>query len=590
MKTNSFVYVVLLLLGISTDIFGQQENSNWYFGHRAGLSFNGGPTALSDGETTNVDNHTASISDQNGELLFYTDGTSVWNSNHEVISNGLNGGGRTVAIVPKPGGCDEYYIFTVNNDYFYSIVDFSTNPLGEITTTNQPLNILPYTDSSGTVKAINERPNHMAVAQHANGDSYWLILNPFDHLFTVLIDGGIGAPNVIQEFETLNRYGIGITGTSGMSVSPNMQSVVYSTRRLMEFPGGQTQKSSMFYLLNFDNSTGNFLGFQANIVTSELLGTLTLFEDFEFSSNSNNIFALINNRDRTYRIDQIDAVNSMNTNVIASPIGSFSGLQRGNYPTITRGINGNIYVPNGDRMLHSINDADASFPNANFTENAINLGARIYTNKLPHQVQIQQNTTSNCCPLISEAELSFSTSTGYVLSWEDIPNATYTLEFIVDYSCFSSPFPPLDGNTGTFTTTNNFISLSHDVTPVTGGRSWRYRIKTGDDCEWTEWCCVAYGRIDTSCDSTGDRVNHIANHENILVYPNPASNEISIATDKTNITSIEIYNIHGTLVKSVKEIKALQHTLDVTRLKIGYYILKITLLDGTTQYKNLILK
>ncbi len=208
----------------------------------------------------------------------------------------------------------------------------------------------------------------------------------------------------------------------------------------------------------------------------------------------------------------------------------------------------------------------------------------------PNSCRQLNSTSDDCCPLISEAELSFNTSTGYVLSWEDIPNATYTLEFIVDYSCFSSPFPPLDGNTGTFTTTNNFISLSHDVTPVTGGRSWRYRIKTGDDCEWTEWCCVAYGRIDTSCDSTSDRVNHIANRENILVYPNPASNEISIATDKTNITSIEIYNIHGTLVKSVKEIKALQHTLDVTRLKIGYYIIKITLLDGTTQYKNLILK
>lgn len=66
-----------------------QFANNWYFGANAGLNFNTvPPTPPSVGTTSNVDNSSA-ISDVNGNLLFYTDGMKVWNSNNLVMPNGI---------------------------------------------------------------------------------------------------------------------------------------------------------------------------------------------------------------------------------------------------------------------------------------------------------------------------------------------------------------------------------------------------------------------------------------------------------------------------------------------------------------------
>ena len=87
----------------------QQENDIWYFGLRAALDFRTGvPVALPDSEMISREG-CASVSSSSGELLFYTNGRSVWNSNHEVMSNGsgLFGGIETSSthqalIVPIP--------------------------------------------------------------------------------------------------------------------------------------------------------------------------------------------------------------------------------------------------------------------------------------------------------------------------------------------------------------------------------------------------------------------------------------------------------------------------------------------------------
>ena len=59
----------------------------------------------------------ASISDDDGNLLFYSNGINVWGSNHETIKNGTGLFGSTtvsqsVLILPNPSEEDVYYIFT----------------------------------------------------------------------------------------------------------------------------------------------------------------------------------------------------------------------------------------------------------------------------------------------------------------------------------------------------------------------------------------------------------------------------------------------------------------------------------------------
>jgi hypothetical protein len=76
----------LLLLALSyTGLYAQREAAIWYFGNKAGLDFNSGsPVALTNGELITTEG-CASFSDKDGRLLFYTDGTYVWNRNHQIM-------------------------------------------------------------------------------------------------------------------------------------------------------------------------------------------------------------------------------------------------------------------------------------------------------------------------------------------------------------------------------------------------------------------------------------------------------------------------------------------------------------------------
>jgi hypothetical protein len=54
----------------------------------ARLDFNSGaPVALSDGQLNTLEG-CATIADNNGDLLFYTDGYTVYNKNHTIMPNG----------------------------------------------------------------------------------------------------------------------------------------------------------------------------------------------------------------------------------------------------------------------------------------------------------------------------------------------------------------------------------------------------------------------------------------------------------------------------------------------------------------------
>src|SRR5689334_19294657 len=100
-----FLYLIVILF--STSVFSQQGN-NWYFGYKAGITFNTNPpSALLDGQMQ-TDEGCAAISDYNGKLLFYTDGRTVYNSIHQLMANGSGLYGHSSAansaiVIPKPG-------------------------------------------------------------------------------------------------------------------------------------------------------------------------------------------------------------------------------------------------------------------------------------------------------------------------------------------------------------------------------------------------------------------------------------------------------------------------------------------------------
>lgn len=116
---KNYILSLLVFLALVLNSNAQLQNSNWYFGNEAGLNFDDGtssPTTLTDGVMSTLGG-SASISDDDGNLLFYTNGINVWGADHEIISNGSGLYGSTtvsqsVLIVPNPTNEKEYYIIT----------------------------------------------------------------------------------------------------------------------------------------------------------------------------------------------------------------------------------------------------------------------------------------------------------------------------------------------------------------------------------------------------------------------------------------------------------------------------------------------
>src|SRR5688572_24124712 len=108
MKYKVVLIFTFLFLCVTNWVQAQKENNNWYFGNKAGITFNNGsPVALA-ASAMNTNEGTISVSDSTGNLLFYSDGKTIWNRNHVPMQNGTSLMGnksatQSVLAVPKPG-------------------------------------------------------------------------------------------------------------------------------------------------------------------------------------------------------------------------------------------------------------------------------------------------------------------------------------------------------------------------------------------------------------------------------------------------------------------------------------------------------
>lgn len=132
-----------ILLFLAVAYSKAQFNNIWHFGNGAGLNFSPSPPSnFSGGQIFQPDN-SSTISDGNGNLLFYTNGINVWNKNHLIMPNGSGlignpSAGQSALIVPVPCSKYKYFIFHVTEfsspgHLNYSVVDMSlNNGLGDV--------------------------------------------------------------------------------------------------------------------------------------------------------------------------------------------------------------------------------------------------------------------------------------------------------------------------------------------------------------------------------------------------------------------------------------------------------------------------
>jgi len=122
MSNKQFLRGLGILLGLLMNqfLFSQKNADNWLFGD-FGLKFQDDTVVIQKNYAVHKDRSIGIISDQNGNLLFYCDGFSVWNKNHELMPNGDNitdpdnsNSIQISMVIPKPNSGTLYYIFTAD--------------------------------------------------------------------------------------------------------------------------------------------------------------------------------------------------------------------------------------------------------------------------------------------------------------------------------------------------------------------------------------------------------------------------------------------------------------------------------------------
>ncbi len=247
--------LVLILIFAFSTVFGQKQSNFWYFGKKAGLDFtNFDPMPLNNSQMDTPDG-VASISDNTGKLLFYTNGVSIWNSNHEKVNtNPLIGDStatQSASIVPDPDVPGQYFVITTrsfNADslsnpglFIYTIQIGSGNantlssPKVMVPNTSEKIAVIPYT----------------YIDNATNKTGYWVITPEFktNRLIKIKYDGQWHQP----DFQPISSHIQGDTTDYGKLRSEPGQMKVndLGDRLALASEGGK-----FFEILSFSTTSG----------------------------------------------------------------------------------------------------------------------------------------------------------------------------------------------------------------------------------------------------------------------------------------------------------------------------------------------
>jgi hypothetical protein len=257
---NSKFIIILLIINYSLQIASAQPGNtkrayHWYFGDGAGLDFSSGQAVADTNGELHTDEGCAAISDTAGNLLFYTDGVTVWNKNHQIMQNGtglLTSGTpmQSSIIIPKPQNDNIYYIFTndecwgdtttgVCKGVHYSTVDMTLNGgLGAVVEKNHFL-----------TKHTHEA---LAAIHHANGEDVWVVCHKrFEEKFYAYLVTKYGVDTIPVITEIGNAVELPFS-TGTIKFSPNGKKMTsYSF-----WDYGTTGYNDTIELYDFNKNTG----------------------------------------------------------------------------------------------------------------------------------------------------------------------------------------------------------------------------------------------------------------------------------------------------------------------------------------------
>ena len=267
-------FILLVGLFCATMVYSQGETNNWYFGQNAGVRFDdvtGTVTAVSGGQINTLEGCTT-ISDTNGNLLFYTDGRTVWNRNHTIMPNGtgLNGDDSSTSsglIVPKPNDATQYYIFTVdephhneteatNHGLNYTLVDMTLDGgNGDVVNAEKNIPLVTY-DPTDAEQRKYKAAEKITAVRSDDCTSFWVLNHFIDKFYAFKVETtGVNTTPVVSTTPTVvPTSGYRRNALGYLKASPDGSKLGVAHFGFATVTGGNA--AGGVYLYDFDNSTG----------------------------------------------------------------------------------------------------------------------------------------------------------------------------------------------------------------------------------------------------------------------------------------------------------------------------------------------
>ncbi|HRS59896.1 MAG TPA: hypothetical protein P5050_11835, partial [Bacteroidia bacterium] len=403
------------LVFFSEFLLAQKEASHWYFGWQAGLFFDiDNDTVIADTTGKSSGFACASISDKNGNLLFYTNGDDVWDSDHKLMKNGksvshpdrsaFNKYSIICLIVPNPLRKNIFYIFSINiidecalcyknSNLYYSIVDMNkNNGKGDVISKNNLL--------------LNDVSYKLTAVKHSNNKAIWVITHTVDSkdFYSFLVDAnGININPVISSTGSTHKIvNVGVNWKYGdLKVSPDGNKLVC----LKSCDTLPLWAQINFEVFNFNPNNGKI-----NLINKYLIH---LPQHCEFSPNGRYLYLEQGSNIYQYDWEKVfDSIDFLNSRILIEK-------QSKGWGSLQTGIDGKIYRTKHSNSLYYlgvIQNPNKKGLHCNYNDSGVYLLGKVVGPSLPIFIQsyffIPDFEAKNTC--LSDTTLFYITDTSRI--------------------------------------------------------------------------------------------------------------------------------------------------------------------------------
>lgn len=607
MKSSAKTLFFLFLTIFCSQGYAQRECGIWYFGDFHGIDLNHDSVQVLTNGGMFTASASATISDKYGNLLFYTNGQTVWNAQHDTMPNGHNLNGDPLSfhcmIIPHPGNNMKYFIFT--HDFFnaplvhglqYSVVNMELdNGLGDVTGRNISLGVWSFEE--------------MIAVRHCNKRDFWLIVHsqtyfysPDEYYSFLITPEGVDPNPVVTPTIPTSYWG---------------SSFDYTTNTLYCKPFAPSHLVCRFL---FSPETGNM----------QFVDTLTLttkaFRKTQTSPDGSRLYLLEGHSLFQYDLTLISEQAIAASRTLVHPNNHV-------FLDFTLAQNGKIYLTKlNHNFLFSVEDPNELGLNSNFNSDSIDLILPQVSSRMlpPSYISGYQFSSSfewdHVClgdttqfTYLIQACGSPPTATNLFWDFGDPASGAantsnvfspvhyysqvgnYTIRLIsvssISTDTVYKTIPIVENPIPNLGTDIDSLQPGSQISLDAGQAFWEYAWSSGQD-EQTINVSQSGQYSVTVIDRYGCQgsdvinVNYISIDEfespgKIQLFPNPAKNILRIYSDFT-ISKIELFNSYGQQIQ-VRQNTGSDRQLDISGLASGKYFIK-ALINGKSVVKEFIVQ